>query len=321
MKINQRQFNQKTIIIWRFTDGKIGHEKQSAALTFELGKLIPVKVFEFNANTSEILKYLLLGRSKISKYKNANKPDIILGAGHRTHLPILWAKLLFGGKSVVIMKPSLPYSIFDLCVVPHHDNPPKKQNIIPTMGALNLVNHREQVIPKANSVFFLIGGPSSHFKWEDKNIISQIEKILVTNDYQYSEIILTSSRRTPESFLKSLREKQITNMKICTHNETPVGWLEDTLCNSEIAWATPDSISMVYEALSANCKVGVFDLEETSKNDKVARNISLLKKEKYILTFDMFASDESLSVRKFGNQAEICAHEVKEKIFQDIKVS
>ena len=279
MKINQRQFNQKTIIIWRFNDGKIGHEKQTAALILELGKLIEIKVFEFHANIIDLFRDLFLDQRKFSKYNNANKPDIILGAGHRTHMPILLTKLLLGGKSVVIMKPSLPYSIFDLCLVPHHDNPPEKQNIIQTMGALNLINQRDQGIPIANSMFFLIGGPSSHFKWEDEVIISQIQKILKTNNYRYSKIILTSSRRTPESFLNSLRKKQIMNMKICTHDETPVGWLEDTLNDSEIAWVTPDSISMVYEALSANCKVGVFDLKESSKNDKVARNISLLKEE------------------------------------------
>ena len=90
-----------------------------------------------------------------------------------------------------------------------------------------------------------------------------------------------------------------------------VGW--KILCNSEIAWATPDSISMVYEALSANCKVGVLELEKSSKKDKVARNISLLKEEGYIFSLDEFASYEKLSVRKFDNQAEICARTVKEK--------
>lgn len=107
------------------------------------------------------------------------------------------------------------------------------------------------------------------------------------------------------------------NMRIFAHDETPVGWLEDTLNDSEIAWVTPDSISMVYEALSANCKVGVFDLKEFSKNDKVARNISLLKEDRYISSYDMFASDEKISVRKFNNQAAICAQKIKEKFAEN----
>ena len=57
------------------------------------------------------------------------KPDILLGAGHATHLDIITAKLKFGGKSVIIMKPTLPYCMFDLCLIPKHDNPPKRENI------------------------------------------------------------------------------------------------------------------------------------------------------------------------------------------------
>ena len=85
MKTIQRQFNQKTVIIWRFTDGKIGHEKQSAALIFELEKLIPVKVFEFHANTMNMFRDSFLVPKKIFKYHNTQKPDLIIGTGHRTH--------------------------------------------------------------------------------------------------------------------------------------------------------------------------------------------------------------------------------------------
>ena len=99
MKTIQRQINKKNIIIWRFIDGKIGHEKQSAALIFELEKLIPVKVFDFHANTMNMIRDSFLGQSKYSKYHNTQKPDFIIGTGRRTHLPILLAKQCFGGKA------------------------------------------------------------------------------------------------------------------------------------------------------------------------------------------------------------------------------
>ena len=71
-----------------FIDGKIGHEKQSAALIFELEKLIPLKVYEFQASIFSLLKssFLKLGQQK--QYHEALKPDIIIGVGHSTHIPI-----------------------------------------------------------------------------------------------------------------------------------------------------------------------------------------------------------------------------------------
>ena len=54
--------------------------------------------------------------------KRLIKPDIAIGAGHKTHLYLLAIKRCFGAKIVVILKPSLPLKFFDLCVIPKHDD-------------------------------------------------------------------------------------------------------------------------------------------------------------------------------------------------------
>ena len=110
---------------------------------------------------------------KTKRVKKFKKPNLIIGAGHRTHFSILAAKRAYGGKSIVLMKPSLPYFIFDLCLVPEHDNPPKRANIISTIGALNPLGLDGLHEKKPSSNLILIGGPSPHYKWDNNLIIKQ----------------------------------------------------------------------------------------------------------------------------------------------------
>ena len=303
----------KSVTIWRFIDGKPGHEKQSLGLVLAFAKLQNVNCHEIKIGVSAFKNLLdyCFGRSKSSI--DLPIPDLLVGAGHRTHLPMLAAKWAYGGKSIVLMKPSLPYFLFDLCLVPEHDNPPERANIISTIGALNPLGLDGFHKKTPSSHLILIGGPSPHYKWNNNEVIDQVEQIVKKRQKSIQQWVLTTSPRTPKEFIKKLRERKLTDLKIFQFKDTKPGWVEEMLLVSENAWVTPDSISMVYEALSANCKVGVLELQESTKNDKVARNISLLKEERYILDFEMFAKNEKLSLRKFDNQAEICARAIEEK--------
>jgi mitochondrial fission protein ELM1 len=297
--------------IWRLIDGKPGHEKQSLGLVLALSKLKKVTCDDVEVRHSvptQIIQFLL-GRFTLGK--KFKKPNLIIGAGHRTHFSILAAKRAYGGKSIVLMKPSLPYFLFDLCLVPDHDNPPKRANIISTIGALNPLGL--EGLPKKipSSHLILIGGPSPHYVWDNNLIIEQIEQIVKKGQKSIQKWILTTSPRTPKEFIENLRERKLSNLKIYHYKDTKPGWVEEMLLASENAWVTPDSISMVYEALSANCKVVVLELQEPLKNDKVARNISLLKEERYILDLEMFAKNENLSLSKIHNQAEVCARAIE----------
>ena len=315
MKTNQRQFNQKTLIIWRFTDGKIGHEKQSAALIFELEKLIPVKVFEFHANTMHMFRDSFLCQRKYSKYHNTQKPDLIIGAGHRTHLPILLAKQCFGGKIVVIMKPSLPYVFFDFCLIPEHDRPALRNNVIPFVGTLNKMSDENPPPKEIGLCTLLIGGPSSHYKWSNYDIIDQIENFTDSRKKNNFRYILSTSRRTPKDFLHNLVQRNIKNLEAYNYEETPNGWVEDTLLKSECALITPDSISMIYEAFSANCNVGIFNLETVSTRDKVYREVFILKEKDLLTDLDFMQKGLVKNDNKMKNYAKFCATEIIKKFF------
>ena len=315
MKTNQRQFNQKTLIIWRFTDGKIGHEKQSAALIFELEKLIPVKVFEFHANTMDMFRDSFLCQRKYSKYHNTQKPDLIIGVGHRTHLPILLAKQCFGGKSVVIMKPSLPYLFFDFCLIPEHDDPPQRDNVISIIGSLNKISDGRFVSKENGLCTFLIGGPSNHYNWSANQIIDEIEKHTKSHLHTNTRFILTTSRRTPADFLKILKQRKFENFEVFDFPATSKGWVEEILLKSESVLVTPDSISMVYEALSAKCLVGLLKLEPKSAKSRVVKNIDFLIQEGYISKSIPAIRKNTLQPKILPNQAELCALEIISKLF------
>ena len=78
----------KKIIVWRFKDGKPGHEKQTLALVNILTDEFEVEVYDYSITHNVcfyLIKWLL---NKVIGPSSAKKPDLIIGAGHTTHLPI-----------------------------------------------------------------------------------------------------------------------------------------------------------------------------------------------------------------------------------------
>ena len=187
------------MIIWKFNDGKPGHESQSSGLVVALSNLQEVQVIEVPSVGSMTLLFCWLFRRVPSVFPTQN-PDVIVGAGRKTHLPMVVAKSLCGGKTVVLMRPSLPSTLFDLIVAPEHDGIPPHDNVVEIKGVLNAVPF---VASKdTNNGLILIGGVSSHYSWDSQAIIDQITKI-VEYDKEASWV-LTTSRRTPEDFIQLL---------------------------------------------------------------------------------------------------------------------
>ena len=75
---------------------------------------------------------------------------------------------------------------------------------------------------------------------------------------------------------------------------------------SESVLVTPDSISMVYEALSAKCLVGLLKLEPKSAKSRVVKNIDFLIQEGYISKSIPAIRKNTLQPKILPNQAELC---------------
>ena len=225
-------------------------------------------------------------------------PDILLGAGHATHFALLAARRAlggkfsgkFGGKTVVLMKPSLPLSWFDLCVIPEHDNPPQRRNVIRVQGVLNDVQASQTASPENG--LMLIGGISSHYGWDDSAVGAAVMKIAQSTPQVSWQ--LTTSRRTPATFLTALPQPLPDNLKLMPYTTTGPGWLEQALAESGQVWVTEDSVSMLYEALTAGAGVGLLRLPEP-KDTRVRRGVQKLIENGRVTPFEFWRCGEPLS--------------------------
>ncbi len=267
-----------SLVLWRFMDGKPGHEKQTLGLCSALERITPAQTINIPVSGGwKHLGYWMTGRFPAGRGLPA--PDLLIGAGHATHVPILAARRAYGGKAVVLMRPSLPLRLFDLCLIPEHDAPPLRANVVSTLGALNNLTPRAGHIPDRGLI--LVGGPSGHFHWDSWAVARQIgELVRSRTDMTWT---LTTSRRTPPEFLGNL---EAAPLERCPVETTPPGWLEDRLDRSGEVWVTPDSVSMVYEALTAGCRVGLLDLP-ARRGSRVARGVMELKAKGIVSSFPL----------------------------------
>lgn len=275
----------QTLIVWVISDGKPGHVNQSLGLAEALARAVPTQTHRLTALPAWRAGLMLF--FKIAPDKTLPAPDLIIGAGHATHLTLLAARRACGGRSVVMMKPSLPRRCFDLCILPQHDGVAADAQTLVTEGAVNRIRPSGQRQPERGLI--LIGGVSSHFEWDSDAIQLQIKSILArTPDVHWA---LTTSRRTPDDFLSSLPPHA--NLSLVPHSETPPDWLPDQLAHSSTVWVTPDSASMVFEALTAGADVGVFDLPVNPRS-RVGRAISHLAEARRITRFAHWCAHETL---------------------------
>ncbi len=257
-------------VIWQIEDGKPGHENQMRGLTDALAELLTLEVHTLRAPSRRSCLAALWSK-KFPLGNDLPTPDLILGAGHSTHLAVLAARRARGGQAVVLMKPSLPSTLFDLCLIPEHDRVATSEKVIATRGVLNVVRPTQQHDPRSG--LLLIGGPSAAHDWSDGRMLEQIATIATsTPSIQWR---LTDSRRTPPSFLKLVAEKKFENLQVTPHQETTPDWVPRQLANASQVWVSEDSVSMVYEALTSGAAVGVLEVP-SKRRGRVAAGIDLL---------------------------------------------
>ncbi len=81
---------------------------------------------------------------------------------------------------------------------------------------------------------------------------------------------------------------------IVPHTATSPDWLPEQFAQSGTVWVTPDSASMVYEALSAGADVGVFDLPVNPRS-RVGWAIARLADAQRITRFANWCAHEKLN--------------------------
>lgn len=275
-----------SLIIWHFSDEKPGHDKQSQGLIQGLQSYTTVKV-ETIALHGSLFQRLRQSQATCTALSKNATPHLLIGAGHTTHLPLLRARQKHGGKIVVLMKPSLPSRCFDFVLIPKHDQPKERPFILPTEGALGPVKVSDKQTDKG---IILVGGPDKRNIWDNDKIWRQIKGICSAQENIHW--LLSTSRRTPTNFIDLGGE--INNLEIINGQDTPPDWLVNQLAEASYCWVSQDSVSMLYEALSAQCAVGVLELIRKKEQDKISRNLERLVAEKHLTPFSNWDPNKAL---------------------------
>ena len=301
---------------WRFTDGKSGHEKQTEGFLKSISEHFEVVETRFHIQPRGGVRRLWNWISgQFPDGRNLQAPDLLLGAGHRVHFPMLAARRVMGGRTLVFMKPTLPLNLFDLSLIPQHDNPPDSERVLPTCGALTSI--KPSTDRNLQAGLFLIGGPSTHFDWSDEGIVGQVGKVIMESDRGNVRWKLTTSRRTPNAFLECLQASGFPRMTVFPVEETGPDWVEDQLSRSGVVWVTEDSVSMVYEALTAGSLTGLLQVPVKAEASRVSRGVRELIKKEWLTPFENWDRGESLRSAPDGfDEAARCAEHVVRRWFQ-----
>jgi glycosyltransferase involved in cell wall biosynthesis/mitochondrial fission protein ELM1 len=277
--------NTTYLCVWFFHDRRPGHLKQLQGLAARLDALAGINAVWLDIHEQRTgLRHFLTTPSFM---RTLPKPDMIIGAGHQTHISVLVAACHFKAFRVLVMKPSLPLRWFDAVICPEHDNAPAAAHIFNTFGPLNLVTPPEQPKPAMMRTehLILIGGPSKHYHFDAGSLLTQIQQLC----HETPSIVwrLSNSPRTPEGFTTALTALQLPNLRLHDYRQGLPDPLDILLTRTHIAWVTPDSMAMIFEALTAGARVGLFNapVNTNRQQSRIVKQVQTLISSLKVIAF------------------------------------
>lgn len=282
------------------TDGKKGHYSQAGGLA----EAIVERARQLKPDIEHQIQALnveKLSRWKRLRFKGnadtATHVDLVICAGHGSHLAAISLSRHRKCPCMVCMRPSLPRWFFTLELVPEHDlkkKDYKNKKIFATKGVLNKVKVQNPETKKRN-ILFLIGGESREYKWDSEQLLNQISHIA---RYSSSPIVLTTSRRTDPDFVREV-SKVCPNIHVVPYEETDDSWYQNNLDAAKEIWVTRDSVSMVYESITAGAPTGLLEMEPRAfikgKVSRVTRGMEKLIAEGQAYSFTQWAQKQQMS--------------------------
>jgi mitochondrial fission protein ELM1 len=273
--------------VWRLLDGKPGHENQSAGLLAALAARRPLSGFDLPV-PPRWRGWLDLLRGRCPAGDGLPPPDLLLGAGRAVQAPLLACRRARGGRAVVLMNPGLPRSWFDLCVIPEHDDVQAGAGVFLSRGALNAA--RPAPARRDDLGLILVGGPSRQFHWDADRLAAQIGQILQRDPRAW---VIATSRRTPAATVAALRGRFPAAAGIVTPDQAAPGWLLGQLALASVAWVSEDSVSMLYEALTAGAACGLLEVP-ARRHGRVRAGLDVLLAEGRVTAFADWARGRPL---------------------------
>ena len=262
--------------------------------------------------------------------------DFVVSCGSSTAAVNIFMARENDAKNIVVMKPGVPLDLgkFSLAVIPEHDNPPRRKNVVATAVAPNpidaetLKDHGEKLNSridlKSDKVISLfVGGDNPEFSLTKEIMDSVIGSLTKFSDSVEAEFLITTSRRTPPKVENELKEKLKDNPRckllVIANENNFDGAVSGMLSLSEIAIVSGESISMVSEAISSGKKVVVFRLANKKNGvTKHERALKALEEHGHITLTDARDLAEALA-RAAGDTAQVSAPRDMQHIYEAIR--
>ena len=296
------------VVLWQICDGKRGHLSQSTGLIDALRRRAQLAVYPVMAPPLiRSLTSCISGKTPWAAGVPA--PQLAVGAGHATHAALLAVGRVYRARTVVLMRPSLPLDWFDYCLVPAHDDPPARDNVIVTAGAVNPMQATRDHDPERGLI--LIGGPSRHYRMDTQALLVRIRQLLAGGAPR--RWTLSNSPRTPAQLSRELAGLASGGVDVVQWDRCEGDWLAGALARARDVWVTEDSVSMIYEALTAGCRVGLLPLPRKSAS-RLHRAIDRLLEQGFLCAHDGRGTGPELPAPpRTLDEAERCAGLLLEK--------
>ena len=305
-----------------FLDGSPGHEKQTLGIVKALQRLHPLEVTEIKVSRQSLwqdawawIKYLVGMDFRANSARNHY--DMLIGTGAHTHIPMLSCKRLSDVFCVTCMTPvRILMGRFDLCFIPQHDGIPAGNNIFITVGPPNC--SEAEAGHDQNKALILLGGvdQKSHH-WSSAEISAYIRDLVSTENRM--EWTISSSPRTPMESVSQIEKlaDHLDHVTFFRYENTAPGWVEKQYSKNGTVWVTADSMSMVYEALTAGCHVGILPVAWKNEKNKFKRSERYLLDHGLVVSFKAWKEGEAhWNENKPLDEAGRCADEILRKWYQ-----
>ncbi len=201
-------------------------------------------------------------------------------------------------KNIVIMKPSfLPFKNFTLSIVPQHDNPPKKSNIIITRTAISSIDEeilkassltlKDEICIDKDCIGLLIGGDTKNSKMSVDIIGKVCKGILDIAKEKGLYMLVTTSRRTSRDIedvlIDIFKDVKGCKMLIIANRNNRKNIIPAILGTSKIIVVSGESMSMLSEAKSSARYVIAFLPERIALlKTKYEKAIEKLEKQRFL---------------------------------------
>jgi mitochondrial fission protein ELM1 len=258
--------------IWVVDDERAGTSAQAVGIAERLGlpfRRLPL-AWNWLAHLAALPRHgSLLGVAHGASWTGDQGPAIAISSGSRSVGVALWLQRRFGCRIIHCMRPQLRDELFDLLVIPQHDHPPPRPNVLAVLGAPHRVSplalaearavwgDRLAHMPRPR-VALLVGGPARGSDLQPALAHMLGRRVALLAAERGGSVLATTSRRTGAEATEALAAGLSRAMHLLYRWGEPgdnpyLGFL--ALADAIVV--TADSVSMVSEAAATNAPVFV----------------------------------------------------------------